>query len=276
MRLCIVILLSSISLGDIDPNKIDSLTNASKQVILDLKYQTLLRSGDFDINTLPNEIGYVTYQDTIGNLKKIQIKYYSTSGEGNHDFLFSNNVIRYHSYFFYSGMNHGISMTRYINQSGEQIKIRFVKRDDDSPNNRLIEELKNIGGYEEYTTNLRDTYGLFCFVTDTTSLINTISEYQYNSLNFSIKKTHNSIIVKFVDPEIDDQTTFIDNNTSVYSKPSKDSKIVSNNDARTKIKILDRHKDWYKVESIDNDYVPYPFVGYVHKDNLMPVEKLVK
>lgn len=277
MKLVSLLLLLSTSqlcLGYIDPNKIDSLCNISKQTIHDLKYKTLSRSGDFETDTLPNEIGYVVYHDSIENLKRIQIKYYSTSGEGGHDFLFSNNHIKYHSYFFYSGMNPGISMIKYLNENGELIKVHFVGRDDDSLDNRLIEEFKSIGGYDDYICGLKDGYGLFYSVSDTTTLIDAISDYQYN-LKFSTQKI-NYILVRFIDPVVGDKTTFIDNDTPIYAKASVNSKIISKNDARTQILILDRVKDWYKVKSIYNDYVPYPFEGYVHKDDLMPVEKTIK
>lgn len=261
-------------MGQIDVNRIDSLLDDAKSKVSKIDnlvlYKTLLdydgyRQGD---DTSINEWLTILYFDPEGQLKKSKLIYYFPGDEGVYEHYYENGIAIFSTYYAYSGMNNGYSVSRYLDSEGNLIKIDFIRRDDDR-NSQQIERIQRTGGYNlSYPTINGNIYDE---ITDTVSLKTRIEEI------FNINKLYKPEIttpVSFMRPQKGDITSLIQNDVMVYEKPSQAGLILGKLYVRPDIMIIDIKGDWYKItlaEPIDKNVV-----GYIHKSFLAPVERIIK
>ena len=257
--------------GQIDVNQIDSLVKENNCIISQINnavlYKTFLYYDGYriDKNDMVYETSVTLFFNSDGTLKKAQIDYFTVGDEGTSQYFFNQGVVVYSTYFSYSAMNNGYSISRRLDNNGDLIKIDYIRRDDDRKG-VIIEHIQKIGGYDSYSPI---TNGLFFEkIVDVKSFESVLRDLH---INYDIQRPENTISVTFIEPQKGDITNLNENNVFVYQKPSFDSRIIDNLNIRPDIIILDAKKDWCKITLGTNN-----LEGYIHRDHLAPVEKIIE
>jgi len=230
-------------------------------------YKTFLYYDGYriDKNDMVYETSVTLFFNSDGTLKKAQIDYFTVGDEGTSQYFFNQGVVVYSTYFSYSAMNNGYSISRRLDNNGDLIKIDYIRRDDDRKG-VIIEHIQKIGGYDSYSPI---TNGLFFEkIVDVKSFESVLRDLH---INYDIQRPENTITVTFIEPQKGDITNLNENNVFVYQKPSFDSRIIDNLNIRPDIIILDAKKDWCKITLGTNN-----LEGYIHRDHLAPVEKIIE
>lgn len=267
-----ILLLFKISVwGQIDINRIDSLLAENYNIINSINntvlYKTFLEYDGYKIdrNNKVNESSVALFFDSNGVLKKSQIDYFTVGDEGISQYFFNRGIVICSTYFSYSAMNNGYSISRYLDNSGNLIKIDYVRRDDDRKG-LIIEHIQKIGGYDLYYPMENELF--FENIIDIKSFESVLKDLY---INYDIYQPKNTIPIKFIAPQKGDTTCLNQNNVSIYQKPSFDSLIIGNLHIRPDIIVMEIKNDWCKVR-LGNENLE----GYIRKDYLFPVETVIK
>lgn len=277
----LAVILVFITLGAQVPiRQVDSLVNVCRQKVDEIDnqilYKTYIDYNGYTLKYNPIEWLYTLYFDAKGRLKKTRAIYQKEDYESCWMYYDSTGIAMYTSYYACS-MNGMYSIERYLDEEEKLLYLNHVAKEDErhptSPEHIIYEQIIRRASPGANIPII--DYGFYDRVFSRNDFVNlVIDDIRSAATEGKIVKPENTQPVKFIAPEKGDTTSLNQNDVFIYQKPTLNSRIIDKLYIRRDIVIQDKKDEWYKIALAE----PWgkKLEGYIHKDYLAPVEKVVE
>lgn len=275
-----VILMFTTLGAQVPIRQVDSLVNVCKQEVDNIDNQMLYRIyigyEGYTLKYNPEEWFFTLYFDVEGKLKKTRAIYYKEDYESCWMYYDSTGIAIYTSYYACS-MNGMYSIERYLDEEEKLLYLNHVaKEDEQNPNASEYIIYEQIIRRASPIAKIPNTdYRLYDNVFSLNDFANmVIANIGSTAIDGKITKPENTQPVKFIAPEKGDTTSLNQNDVFIYQSPTLNSRVVDKLYIRRDIVIQDKMDEWYKITLSE----PWgkKTEGYIHKDYLAPVEKVIE